>query len=125
MTTVQKYWFDRLMDGNMRPPSGGDGIKTYGAYSHNADGGDWSGEIRVDHQFQDYLSFAEDMKDRFPLCEQQFGLSLKKMCRGIQKKRLRMNGERVHFKIFPPLEECRAEFQEMVKMDIAWNEDIE
>ena len=73
MTTVQKYWFERLMDGNMRPPTNGEDLPKYGSYSA-IDDGDWDGEIQTDRQHQDYLDFAERIKDRFPLAETQISM---------------------------------------------------
>ena len=118
MDTVQKYWFERLSEGAMRPISLG--THRYSKYAPD----DWSGEINTVDQFNDYIAFAERLKDRYPLCEQQFGLSLSKMCSGITKRRMRLDGGcRAYFRIFPPLEQCRVEFCKLLKMDISWDDD--
>jgi hypothetical protein len=118
MTTIQKYWHERLVDGNLRPiPS--DELARYGDYNNI---GGWSGEVYTSDQYNDYLAFSERLHDRYPLCEQQFGLALQKMCKDSKKARQRKNGCRVHIRIFPDLGECRAEFNKLVKMEIEWED---
>ena len=109
MTTVQKYWFERLRDGALS-------IKSF----------EWENEIPTAIQYNEYLSFAETLKDRYPKCEQQFGRELKKMCKGIQKQRVRREGGGREFvRYFPSLSACRNQFENLVNMSIDWEEKYE
>ena len=119
MTTVQKYWYERLMDGNLRTT--GDGATKYGSYRST----EWGGEVISDDQYQDYLAFSKTMNDYRPLCETQFALSLQKMCKDVKKVRPRVKGERIYMRVFPDLDKCRKEFEEAVKMEIEWGNDDE
>lgn len=118
MTTIQKYWYERLIDGNLLP----DNSREFGQYGDYTNYSGWSGEVYTDDQYKDYLAFAERLHDRYPDCEQQFGLALQKMCKEAKKVRRRKNGYRFHIRLFPPLEECRAEFSQLVKMNLEWEE---
>jgi hypothetical protein len=108
MTTVQKYWYERLAKGTLMARSRHSG---------------WSGEINTDDQYEDYIFFAETLKDKYPLCEQQFGIALGKLCKDTKKIRKRINRKRVHVRCFPLLKDCRAEFNKMVKMNLEWEEE--
>jgi hypothetical protein len=118
MDTVEKYWFERLKEGTLRPIQQAE-LANYSTYSV----GGWTGEVFIADQYADYLTFADRLKDRHPLCEQQFGLKLRKLCKGIQKRRTRDGEGRVTIRLFPTLEECRAEFCELVKLNIEWDEE--
>jgi len=115
MDTVQKYWFERLSDGCLRPI---DPIEpaSYGEHAH----GGWTGKINTTDQHADYLKFAGSINDRFPLCETQFALAINKLCKDAKKTRKRMGEKRVYVRVFPSLAECRAEFDALIKMDVEW-----
>jgi hypothetical protein len=118
MNTVQKYWLERLSKGTLRS-QGAVEFDQCSKYSPDP----WSGWILASQQYDDFLEFAETLHDRFPLCDQQFGIALQKMCSGVKKNRRRMNGGRPYIRTFPPLEECRAEFERLVKTKIEWDRD--
>lgn len=118
MTTLQKYWFERLVDGNLRPLS----PEEFAQYGDYTSVGGWSGEVSTIDQYNDYLAFADNINDRYPLCETQFGIALQKMCKDAQKARPRRGGQRVYVRCFPSLEQCREEFETLIKMEIDWDE---
>lgn len=115
MTTVQKYWYQRLCEGTLISGR----TEDFGKYVVPLG---WSRDVPAEDQFNDYLNFAEQIKDRYPLCEQQFGLALKKMCKDTKKIRPRTGADRINKRIFPSLEECRREFERLVKIKIDWEE---
>jgi len=119
MDTVQKYWFERLKEGNLRPYQPGR-IGKYG----DTNSVDWEQEILASDQYEDYREFADSLNIRHILARVPFGMALKKLCSGIKTSRQRLPGEgtRVYFRQFPPLEECRAEFDRLLKMKIPWEE---
>ena len=113
MNTVQKYWYERLVEGSLRLNNSDDSKRHVS---------DWTGEIYTNDQFDDYLRFAKNLNDRHPLTPQQFGIRLRKMCSGIKKSRLNIKGSRKYISFFPSLEECRKEFCKMSKMEIEWDD---
>lgn len=105
MTTVQKYWFERLNDGTT-------------SLQH----GEWEGKVSSKAQHNEYVDFANSIGDRYPKCSRQFGLELNKLCKKIYLKKGRLpGGLREQVRYFPSLEECRAEFEDMVNMKIQWD----
>jgi hypothetical protein len=113
MDTVQKYWFERLREGNLRP---------YRLNSNDSEPG-WNYEVPTVDQYEDYLEFARSINDRYPSTETQLGIELNKLCSGIKKDRHRLpGGGSLHSRRFPPLDECRAEFESLVKTGIDWEE---
>ena len=74
MDTVQKFWLERLKEGTLIPIDP-DLPEQYGTK-------DWE-DVCKKRFYDSYLDFADSLKDRFPLAPQQFGMSLKKMCKGV------------------------------------------
>ena len=114
MDTIQKFWFERLKDGVLRHIDPGEPDQ-YGEL-------DW-GEICRKKFYDDYLAFADSLKDRFPLSPQQFGISLRKMCKEVRDTRPKVNGRRIRVYRFPSLEGCRREFSQLVGAQINWDDD--
>jgi len=117
MDTVQKYWYERLVEGRLRANNSDDSKHT-GAYTES----DWNGEICNDDQYNDYLQFAKKLNDRKPLIKQQFGISIRKICPGVKKRRINSKGVRTYVSVFPSLEACRKKFCEICKMEIEWDD---
>jgi hypothetical protein len=111
MTSIQKYWFSRLVDGSLL--SG----KTCWDF------------VKTDIQYDDYIKFCEKIRVGYPDSPEQFGRALSKMCKGIVKSRVRdggVTGPRFHVRSFPPLKECRKQFEELLMLDsFDWEEKIE
>ena len=112
MDTVQKFWFDRLKNGAL--------ISTDPEESEKYGSVDW-GEACKKTFYNSYLTFADHLKDRFPLSPQQFGMALKKICEGITDARPNINGKRTRVYRFPSLEECQREFNQLVGLDVEWD----
>ena len=113
MTTIQKWWFERLRQGAL-------------IESHH----DWFGIVSVDDQYQSYITFSETMKDRYPKSPEQLGRELNNMCEGINRKRPRTTdsygkSKREYVREFPDLDECRKQFEQLIKMGIDWDNDHE
>ncbi len=105
MDVPGKFWIERLEDGALR--SGDDG---------------WSGEIECKALYDDYLEFANNLKQRFPQTPQQFGRIINKFCQGVVKVKTNQGGYRTNVYRFPTLEECRRQFELLVRMEnqIKW-----
>ena len=121
MNTVQKYWYERLCDGTMRPASAAEYEPEHYSGQTVFDG--WPGEVVRDDQYKDYQKFVDDMKDRYPVCEQQFGIVIKKLCPGVNSKRPRMNGKRTWTRVFPGLQKCREDFEKILNTTIVWEDE--
>jgi len=93
MSTIQKYWYERLCDGTMRPATAAE--YNPDEYSSNTVFDGWPGEVLRDDQYADYQKFAENMKDRYPSCPKEFGIQIRKLCPDVRQKRPRINGTRV------------------------------
>jgi len=108
MTTVQKFWYERLQDGLLLQNQ----IK-------------WDDPVSFPDLYSAYKVFADDIKDRHPMARQQFGTPLNQICKGIRERKLHVKSVRVIHKIFPTLEECRRQFEVSFKMEgqITWEHD--
>ncbi|PKR54237.1 primase-helicase family protein [Thalassospira marina] len=70
-----------------------------------------------------YLQWVTQRGRRFPLTEEQFGRRLMRVCSGVSAGRRRFDsGVRKYVYQFPPLEECRRLFAQMIRTDIDWYE---
>jgi hypothetical protein len=121
MSTVQKYWYERLCDGTMRPAAAAE--YTPGEYSSNTVFDGWPGEIIRDDQYLDYQKFVEDLKDKYPVCEQQFGIVIRKLCPDVKSKRPYINGKRTRTRLFPGLQKCREDFEKIINTKIEWDDE--
>ncbi len=73
--------------------------------------------------YANYLQWVTQRGRRFPLTEEQFGRRLMRVCSGVSAGRRRFDqGVRKYVYQFPPLEECRRLFAEMIRTDIDWYE---
>ena len=107
MDVAGKFWIELLEDGTLRP--GDDG---------------WSGEIECKALYDNYLEFANNLKQRFPVTKQQFGKKIKRLCGSIDKVKTNQGGYRVNVYRFPSLEECRHQFEMFVRMEnqVKWED---
>ncbi len=115
MTTEMQYWHERLQDGEI--------------LSYIDDENDFSnyvgetvlwGEVKSKEQYQDYLKFAEQVKERYPASPTQLGIFLKKICPGVKIFKKRVGTKILSHRKFQPLCECRAEFERQIKYQIEW-----
>ncbi|MEX1313826.1 MAG: DUF5906 domain-containing protein [Desulfotignum sp.] len=118
MSTVQKYWYERLRDGTMRPAAAAE--YNPGEYSSNNVFDGWPGEVAREDQYRDYQNFVEDLKDRYPLSAEEFGMQIKKLCPCVKQKRPRISGKRTYVRIFPGLQKCREDFEKIINTTIKW-----
>lgn len=101
-----KFWIERLEEGTL-----------------NSGDENWKIEIECKSLYEGYLEFASNLKERYPLSPQQFGRCIKKLCQGVDKIKTNRNGYRINVYHFPPLEECRKQFEILVRMEdqIPWD----
>lgn len=110
MDVSGKFWIERLEEGSI----------------HSGDDS-WSSEIECKALYDDYIELAKTLKQRFPLSLQQFGKGINKLCPGVEKVRKNQGGYRVNVYRFPSLEECRKQFEILVRMEnqILWEDVID
>jgi hypothetical protein len=114
MSSVQKFWFERLRAGTL-----------------SVEDREWHAWKKTRDLYGEYLDFAKTIGDRFPLIDKQFTKQLKALCpgtpgepdSGIKRKRKNLGDERPWILRFPKLETCRTQLERMVGMEIDWHED--
>ena len=107
MSSVQKFWFDKLKDG------------TLDQFDDK-----WKAKVKSENLFNQYLEFAGKIGDRFKLNNVQFGKEIKDLCPEVVRKKLKSEypNERAWYYCFPKLEECRKTFEERINIPIKWDE---
>ena len=105
MPTVQIFWYERLRRGQL-----------------DSRQSDWGSRVSTSQLHGQYLTFAEERKDRHPLSVSQFGKELKKLCPSVKRKKATVeSGKRYYVLEFPDLDTCRQLFEELVKMELDWD----
>lgn len=107
MGDAKKFWMERLEEGTL-----------------SVDHVEWREEIGCGALYEEYLMFAKNLNQRFPLPKHQFGKEINQLCKGIITARPNQGGVRKRVYRCPPLEECRRQFEEIVSMpgQIDWEE---
>ena len=106
MTPVQKWWYDRLMDGKI--------VSNRGLWS------EWVSCRTVQEEF---ISHARDTGYARRATETELGIELHKFVPGLQRTRRMDQGSRPWGYDFPPLSECRAAFDRLTGSKHPWPED--
>lgn len=88
-------------------------------------GSDWPAEIPKPHVFSEYLADGDRAGVRHRSGETELGISLRNLVPGLRdgRKSIRVEGDdfqRVRTWKMPPLDACRAHFEELVGQPIAW-----
>jgi len=103
MNTVQRFWYDRLMEGSLNP------LNSY-----------WEGKILCDRFQEIYINTMRQEGQIRKASETQLGIALRKICPKMIKERKMHNGERPYYYIFPSLEECRKTFDDIMGCKNPW-----
>lgn len=116
MRTHEKFWLEKLISGDI---GGNDTPNTdFGRFVSGNE--KWS-RVKTSDLYDDYLDFANKLKEQYPLTPTQFGIALKKFCPLMRKKRVTMpDGTRQLYYQPPILEDCRDEFAIMLKKPDMW-----
>ena len=106
MTPVQKWWFDRLMDGTVC-----------------SEDRKWINAVATHMVHEDFVKHSSGIGYSRRSTQTELGAALKKLVPGLDKKR-RGNGQNRHWHyIFPDLAECRAAFDRLMGAKNPWPED--
>ncbi len=103
MRSVEQWWYGKLMDGAITPSQES-----------------WDDNIHTDAAYKDYIEHAEKIGIRRRDSTTEFGVALKKLAPGVKRKRVREYTKLVYRYTFPPLEECRRAFEELMRMPVPW-----
>jgi hypothetical protein len=85
----------------------------------------WGEPIDTRDLYQEFNEFMESLSLRYPPPQHQFMKELKRMCPGLERRRLRKKGERFQVVIFPTLDECRKQFEGFLGQSIDWERGID
>ena len=112
LDSVESWWFERLMSGEITRKSGASGYA-------------WPREIPKREVFEDYINQADTVGVKRKSEEVVFGMKLKKLVPSIATKRpLKTDYDghqsRVWCYLTPPLEDCRGIFEGLVGQEIDW-----
>jgi hypothetical protein len=111
LDTVESWWFERLFAGTTL-----------------RDGEDWLSDISAAALYQDYVNFAEIIGQRRKIEPTAFGMKLRKIVPGIVRKKVHLDEEPGVYRrgwgyAIPPLENCRAAFEDAVNQPVTWGGD--
>jgi len=84
---------------------------------------DWHPMIQTQKMHSEYIEFANEIGDRYPSIDSIFSRDLKELCPQVRRCRIRLNGDRMWVLRFPPLNECRKYFEEILRVRIPWEND--
>jgi phage/plasmid-associated DNA primase len=105
MSTVRKFWLDRLRNGQIDSTA------------------NWIESYETRKFYEDYITFAKNIGDRYPLPQNSFGVELRKVCPSITRKKDTVYGRQEWCYFFPPLHQCRNYFESLVNIPIPWDDD--
>jgi len=108
MSPIEKFWYTRLMEGSL-----------------SSDYSEWQESIECKPLYDEYKDFGSAIGERYKLTSSEFGKGLKKLCPSKDKKRRSADhgGGRPYYHVFPPLDECRKHFEDLVRIPIDWEDD--
>ena len=111
MDTFQKFWLERLGNGTLSNDIG------YGQ-------GAW-GRISSPKLYECYQDHVKDVQERYPLSPTQFGIAVRKLFPGVYKLRGSVDqnsGRRERELVFPSLETCKRQFEDLFGGQKIWDE---
>jgi hypothetical protein len=100
MTTVQKFWFEKLRAG---------------------DEYHWPESELTEHVYKEYLEFADTVNDRYKLIDSLFGAELRRLCPALHRVRKRFSSERKLMYFWPKLKQCRTSFEKAIGIPVDWS----
>lgn len=103
MGSIEQWWYEKLVDGAII-----------------LDQEHWNDSINSNAAYEDYIKHAEKIGERRRASPTEFGITLKKLAPGVNKKLARVRGKRVYHYLLPNLIECRRAFEELMRMPITW-----
>jgi len=115
MSTEMQYWHERLQEGEILSF-----IEDESEFSNYVGESVLWGQVNRKKQHLDYLRFADQVKERYPLSPTQFGLFVKKICPEVRVFKKRIGEKLKWYREFPAIEECRKEFETQIKYQIDW-----
>lgn len=105
LDSVGKFWVSRLYEGII----GNDNT--------------WPRNIRTATAYTLYQSYCTDIRERHPAPDNQFTKRLKKLAPGIKATRPYYDDGQHRALALPYLDNCRTAFENMVDMEIDWNDE--
>jgi hypothetical protein len=106
MGSFQKWWLACLYQGEV------------------CAGSDWPESCPVSSVYESYKECCKEKGFRHPDHEVSFGKKMKRFCPGIYKKQEYLTTGRPYFYHFPNLETARNSFEQLIGIEIIWDDDF-
>lgn len=106
MSSVQRFWLERLRSGALLSKED-----------------EWTCQAVTKEFHFEYLEFCKSMGDRYPVIDRQFTKAIKTMCDPVTRHKILINGRYEWVLRFPPIWDCRDQFELMIKMPVEWDEE--
>ncbi len=103
MSPAQKWWYDRLMDGAVLSTDS-----------------KWRTLVECHMVHEDFVAHSNKTGFTRRATETELGTALTKLVPGLRKRRKTQNNARSRCYELPPLEECRAAFDQLTKAQNPW-----
>ncbi len=82
---------------------------------------EWEDRVQCDRLYEKYLEFAQNCGARYRLTPEQLGKSLRRMCPGVERVRLRDGtGGRSYYYVLPDLDKARQALDKHIGARAAW-----
>lgn len=114
LSTEYSWWLTCLQRGWVSAPDGHQVADTEPPPDH------WPAETEKPRAFASYIAFCEQVGERYRKTPPLLGTELNRLVRNLRHGRVTVGDTRPHVYRFPPLEECRRDFEEMIGAMIDW-----
>jgi hypothetical protein len=110
MSSVQKFWYEKLTEGSVTETLS------------------WDDGMPPKTVFDGFLDFCRDQGVKPHMTQGPFSKQLHDLCPGIHKKKTMISfgpfgpEKRGNVWVFPPLEKCRESFAKKLEMDVPWDD---
>jgi Family of unknown function (DUF5906)/Primase C terminal 1 (PriCT-1) len=108
MSPTQRWWFEKLKDGRLLPADKG-----------------WEATVPRTALHENYVNALDTVGIQRKSLETELGIQLRNLLGDLpmRETRRQANGGRQRCWIFPPLTECREQFERLVKKKITWGDE--
>lgn len=81
---------------------------------------EWDDGVESEHVYRNYMDTMKDLSEHWRLSAKPFGMFMSKAVPGLERIRVRAGKNRLYKYQFPPLDDCRAAFDEIYGGPFEW-----